>query len=159
MKTLRRCIIENSCYFITNVTFGRKDLLLRDTDIFFTSWHVVRPLAWIMMPEHFHVMINIGTESISDIMHEFKIRYSRNFRDSFGPGRVWQNRFWDHVIRDQDDMKNHLNYIHFNPVKHGIVTDPFEYKHSSFAKYLEEGYYQRGWGAVENLEFEGKFGE
>lgn len=92
-------------------------------------------------------------------MHDFKIRYSRYFRKTFGPGRVWQNRFWDHIIRDQDDIKNHLNYIHFNPVKHSLVTDPFEYKQSSFAKYLKEGYYQLGWGANAKLEFEGMFGE
>ena len=159
MKTLRRYNFENSTYFITNVTFERQPILLNDTNIFLTSWRMNRPTSWVILPEHFHVIIEVGNKKISDIMHAFKIRYSRYYRDQYGPGRVWQNRFWDHIMRDQNDLNSHLNYIHFNPVKHGLVTDPFEYNHSSFAKYVDEGFYLRGWGAVEKFEFEGKFGE
>jgi putative transposase len=52
-----------------------------------------------------------------------------------GTGRIWQHRFWEHVIRGEKDLERHLNYIHFNPVKHGIVSDPFHYKYSSIVKF------------------------
>jgi len=159
MKTLRRYKIENADYFIVVVTHNRRDILLRDIDLFWACWKSVKPYAWVIMPDHFHVMISTRDTNISTLMHNFKITYSRNFRNKFGPGRVWQNRFWDHIIRDQQDLNNHLNYIHYNPAKHGMVTDPFLYEHSSLQKYAEMGYYSRSWGVSEEMKFEGDFGE
>ncbi|MFQ5607865.1 MAG: transposase, partial [Candidatus Zixiibacteriota bacterium] len=65
------------------------------------------------------------------------------------PGRVWRYRFWDHVIRDKEDLHNHLDYVHFNSVKHGIVNDPFDYPHSSLGDYLNRGLDSRGWMVLE----------
>jgi putative transposase len=93
-------------------------------------------------------------------MHKFKITYSRRFRDKYKiSGKIWQNRFWDHIIRDQKDMNRHLDYIHYNPVKHGITNDPFIYEHSSLGKYHSDGYYQRDWGVVDKIDIKGEFGE
>ena len=58
---------------------------------------------------------------------------------------VWQKRFWEHMIRDQADLFNHVNYIHYNPVKHGLVKCPHEWLHSSFARWVREGYYSPDW--------------
>jgi len=74
-------------------------------------------------------------------------------------GRVWQNRFWDHIIRNQEDLNRHIDYIHFNPVKHGFVKSPFDWSHSSIHKYHAEGFYTRGWGLIDTLKFKGEFGE
>ena len=71
------------------------------------------------------------------------------------PGRVWQNRFWERIIRDPKDLNNHLDYIHFNPVKHGLVDDPFEYTHSSLGNYFKKGSYSRDWRVLDPTE--GKF--
>ena len=117
------------------------------------------PLAWVILPEHFHLLVECGEQTISDIMHIFKITYSRHFRNNFGPGRIWQNRFWDHCIRDADDFDNHLHYIHYNPVKHGFVKDPFLYEHSSLPLYFEKGIYDRNWGISEEVKIDGDFGE
>jgi putative transposase len=73
--------------------------------------------------------------------------------------RLWQRGFWDHVIRDERDLARHFDYIHYNPVKHGYVTQPEAYTDSSFAEYLRRGWYEIGWGHVEpealtGLEFE-----
>ena len=66
---------------------------------------------------------------------------------------IWQRRFWEHVIRDQTDFNRHCDYIHYNPVKHGLVNSPLEWKHSSFGKFVEKGLYRQDWGqsAVKEL--------
>jgi putative transposase len=58
---------------------------------------------------------------------------------------VWQRRYWEHLIRDQEDFKNHVEYIHFNPVKHGLVTAPIEWPYSSFHQYVKQGLYSVDW--------------
>jgi putative transposase len=159
MKTLRRFDIKNTHYFITCVTYKRKNILLNDIDIFRQSWKNNKPGAWVILPDHFHIIIKVDNCSISDLMHRFKITFSRRYRDKYGSGRVWQNRFWDHIIRNQDDMNKHLDYLHYNPVKHGITKNPFKYQHSSLAIYYERGLYQRDWGVVNKIIIEGDFGE
>ena len=62
---------------------------------------------------------------------------------------VWQRRFWERTIRDAEDLARHIDYIHFNPVKHGYVTRPCDWKWSSFYRYLRRGYYSLDWGDVE----------
>jgi len=74
-------------------------------------------------------------------------------------GRVWQWRFWDHIIRDQRDFNKHLDYIHYNPVKHGLVSSPLEYPHSSFAQYVDEGFYRPDWVQKDAPDLDGDFGE
>lgn len=58
----------------------------------------------------------------------------------------WQMRFWDHIIRDEVDLQRHLDYIHYNPVKHGWVAKPEDWPHSSFLAWKERGAYTDGWG-------------
>jgi putative transposase len=60
-------------------------------------------------------------------------------------GALWQSRFYDHVIRDEDDLYRHLDYIHFNPVKHGYCLDPAEYQWSSLRTWQKRGVYPPGW--------------
>lgn len=143
MKTLRRYLVENTYYFITSVTFDRKPILLHHIPLFWKSWEAVSPMAWVILPDHFHILIDVGNGNISYIMHNFKRIYTWNYNKQIKKGKVWQNRFWDHVIKDQDDYNNHLDYIHFNPMKHGIIDDPFEYPHSSLKLFEAVGFYQR----------------
>jgi putative transposase len=67
---------------------------------------------------------------------------------------VWQNRYWEHVLRDETDYRRHVEYIHYNPVKHGYVKTPLDWPHSSFFRYVEAGTYSRDWGG-DVREFEG----
>ncbi|MFO7909878.1 MAG: hypothetical protein R6U42_07695 [Halomonas sp.] len=62
---------------------------------------------------------------------------------------VWQPRFWDHIIRDEVDLESHLHYIHFNPVKHGYVEDPKDWRHSSLHVWNNKGLYDDGEAWVE----------
>jgi putative transposase len=59
---------------------------------------------------------------------------------------VWQRRFWEHTIRDENDLNRHLDYIHYNPVKLGLVKSVAEWPRSSFHRYVRMGYYEGGWG-------------
>ena len=142
---------------MTVVTDGRRRLLLKDVDIFWQSWDEQELDAWVILLEHFHVMLANGARCISEIMHRFKRRYSTRHAFKFGTGKVWQNRFWDHIIRDEDDYHQHLDYIHFNPVKRGLVEKAHDYPHSSIKKFKD--WYPEDWGVLETEEPQGEFGE
>ena len=159
MKSLRRFNVQDAQYFVTVVTYNREPLLHRNLDLFQQSWDNVQPAAWVILPDPFHVLLAPARKSISDMIHRFKIRYSRRFRDAYRPGRVWQNRFWDHVIRNQDDLNRHIDYIHYNPVHHGLVADPFEVGYSSAVAWLDDGFYEKNWGVKERPSFEEEYGE
>jgi REP-associated tyrosine transposase len=64
-----------------------------------------------------------------------------------GRRNVWQRRFWEHTIRDEDDLEAHFDYIHYNPVKHGHATRPRDWPWSSFHRWVERGHYHADWGA------------
>jgi len=61
------------------------------------------------------------------------------------PGDVWQRRFWEHVVRDRDDYGHHVNYIPYNPVKHGLAACPHEWEASSFSSCVERNVYEPKW--------------
>jgi len=63
-----------------------------------------------------------------------------------GEKRVWQRRFWEHVIRDETDWRNHLDYVHYNPVKHGYVRRPGDWRWSSCERAVRRGWYLPDWG-------------
>lgn len=63
-----------------------------------------------------------------------------------GERDVWQRRYWEHQIRDADDLRHHVEYIHYNPVRHGHVSRPIEWPFSSFRRYVETGVYAEDWG-------------
>ena len=134
------------------VTFLILNLSLSNTST------TTKPKAWVILPDHFHIIINSQHIGISKLLHSFKRTYTWNYNLNITSGRVWQNRFWDHLIRDELDLKHHLDYIHYNPVKHQFVDDPFKYRYSSIHDFQKKGIYQSDWG--NGLEFENElFGE
>ena len=58
---------------------------------------------------------------------------------------IWQRRYWEHTLRDEDDFERHLNYIHFNPVKHGRAIRPRYWPYSSFCRWVRLGAYPLDW--------------
>ncbi|MEW5795159.1 MAG: transposase [Candidatus Zixiibacteriota bacterium] len=159
MKSLRRYVLSDATFFVTAVSYERRPILLREPELFQKAWRGRELDAWVILPDHFHAVLTIGKVSISQIMHDFKLSFSRRYRLLHGPGRVWQNRFWDHVVRDQEDLNKRIDYIRYNPVRHGLALDPFAYSMSSAARWLERGYYQRDWGVRKPISFDGSFGE
>jgi putative transposase len=71
---------------------------------------------------------------------------------------IWQRRYWEHAIRDDRDLERHVDYIHFNPVKHGYVTNVADWPHSSFHRFVSRGIVPRDWGG-DMQDLAGEFGE
>ncbi|KAA3635983.1 MAG: transposase [Calditrichaeota bacterium] len=159
VKSLRRYYFKNHYYFLTVVSYQRKPILIDNIDLFWESWRDIKLEAWVVLPDHFHVILNSKNKGISNIIHQFKRRYSWYYNRFIQKGRVWQNRYWDHIIRNQEDLNRHIDYIHYNPVKHKIIDDPFLYKHSSLIKYFENGFYPRDWGNDYDYDKDFDFGE
>jgi putative transposase len=82
----------------------------------------------------------------SAIMQRIKLSFAGQYRSLTGiAGPVWQPQYWDHVIRSSEDMNRHIDYIHYNPVKHCFVYSPIEYRLSSFKKFCRLGLYDMHW--------------
>ena len=81
-------------------------------------------------------------------------RRNRSRRRS-GEAAVWQKRFWEHTIRDDRDYQRHLDYIHYNPTKHGLVSRPIDWAWSSFRQYVRQGLYHQEWGSSEPVTVSG----
>ncbi|MEE9442519.1 MAG: transposase [candidate division Zixibacteria bacterium] len=167
MTNIRRYFSPGQVYFLTHVTYKRKPILIDNADLLKTAIYDVKTdtpfeiIAFAIMPDHFHIIIDPGKSNLSTIFKRIKLKFSTNYRKALTikSGRIWQNRFWDHQIRNQDDLNAHIDYIHYNPVKHGLVNDPFVYKHSSLPEFYDQGLYGRDWGVKLDLIFEGEFGE
>ena len=92
-----------------------------------------------------HEFPSLLYSGFSDIIHSLKPNFTKEYKKliELPPSKsikFWQKRFWDHVIRDDRDFENHLHYIHFNPVKHGLVKDPCDWKDSSYIEWERLAY-------------------
>jgi len=159
----RRLYIPDGIYFITSITQNRNPLfqdahvvnILRETLRKVKSLYTFYMQAYVFMPDHFHLLIHPKPEvSISTIMHSFKRNVTWNYKKvmNISPSTsisLWQYGCWDHVIRDEKDYERHFDYIHYNPVKHGYVTKPEDFLHSSYNIYVKKGWYKIGWGHKE----------
>jgi len=150
-----RYYIPGSAVFITQVVQNRERVfngvgnmsLLREILHNVREIHPFIMLGSVFLFDHFHLIIQPTSKSnFSDIMHSLKMNFTREYKKLLGiPSsesvKFWQKRFWDHVIRDDRDFENHLHYIHFNPVKHGLVKDPRAWTDSSYIEWEKRGLY------------------
>ena len=97
--------------------------------------------GFVIMPDHLHLILVSQNNDLSRIMHDIKgkIAYEM-FRKAHLQSKtlIWQKSFYDHVIRNEKDLVEKLNYIHSNPLRAGLVKNVSEYKHSSFKYYYDE---------------------
>ncbi len=161
----RRYYVPDAVVFITQVVEGREPIfknenhleLLRSTLRTVKQLHPFTLLAYVFLPDHFHFLLHpTGSSNFSQIMHSLKPNFTKAYKQIIGVSgsmKFWQKRFWDHIIRDEADLQQHLNYIHYNPVKHGWVNRPEDWRHSSFADWKRRGAYpeQWGWSLPENI--------
>ncbi|MBU1471630.1 MAG: transposase [candidate division Zixibacteria bacterium] len=167
MSKLRRHYQGANIYFITAVTYDRSPILVQNSDLLLTAMRMLEEIdgveivAWVIMPDHIHMVMDSGLEDLSRLMHRMKQKFAAQYRSRkrITSGRLWQHRFWDHMIRDDEDLRKHIDYIHYNPVKHGICRSPTDYPHSSFNEFLQNGYYDDEWGTKDEPRFDGAFGE
>lgn len=152
MGNLRRYYVTDAPVFITAVCHQRQATLKSDAakNLLLAVMREVkqviqfRMLGYVILDDHFHwIILPPRAGDFSRIMQSVKLRFTRRFDGA--ARRVWQPRFWDHIIRDGDDLARHLDYIHYNPVKHGYAGSP-AYEWSSFESYVKRGHYPSGWG-------------
>jgi putative transposase len=151
----RRYYIPGSAVFVTQVVQDRKPVFQDPGNIalLYEILHNVQHLhpfsliRHVLLSDHFHLMFQpTGEDTFSDIMHSLKPNFTKEYKKLTGispsePLKLWQKRFWDHVIRDDTDLENHLHYIHFNPVKHGYAKEAREWRNSSYIEWEERGLY------------------
>ncbi len=167
MSILRRYNQTGLTYFITTVTKGRRPILTSDINLYRRAIEIASRrfstdvIAWAVLPEHLHLVQHSESVDVSVFMKGLKFGYGLLYRQRFGKncGAVWQLRFWDHIIRDQEDLNRHIDYVHINPVKHGLCARPIDYPCTSFAEFVKAGYYTENWGVREAGQLEGDFGE
>lgn len=113
--------------------------------------------AWVILPDHMHFIWTLPAQdsNYARRISVMKIGVSKRLGACLAASKtgqqrrersIWQRRFWEHRMRDTRDMKRHLDYIHFNPVKHGLVERVGDWPHSSFHEYCQRGLYHPEWG-------------
>ena len=170
MPNYRRSNAPGASYFFTVVTHRRRPYF--ETEIarnaFFTAMREVREShpfridAWVLLPDHFHTIwtLPVGDADFSQrwshikritssaCRHLVELRSMSARQITKGENGFWQRRFWEHQIRDDADFATHADYIHWNPVKHGLVERPADWPYSSFPKYVAREVYSADWAAT-----------
>ena len=158
MTDIRRYPSVNRPVFITAVCHRRNPVLANDAykELLLTVMREVkteipfRVLAYVILDDHFHWLIRVDeNDACSRILKSVKLRFTHRWKQARNvtkPTTLWQRRFWDHIIRDAEDLNRHMDYIHYNPVKHEVVADPTDYPWSSFHVHQSKGRYPKGWG-------------
>jgi len=163
MRNVRRFYVPNAIVFLTLVTKNRRALFdlnhPYNVEMFFDKMRTVREskpfklLAYIFSLEHIHLLIRAtGEANFSSILQSVQRSYTFEYKDHYGIKgslSLWQHRFWDHIIRNEKDLNQHFDYIHWNAVKHGLVTKPEDWPYSSYLHWVEKDCYEIGWGYVE----------
>ncbi len=163
MTAYRRNIVPGGTYFFTaNVANRRVGILTDNIELLRASFRYVRgsrPFeidAIVVLPDHMHTIWTLppGDADFAIRWRLIKAAFSRGMRptESVSPSRlrkrergIWQRRYWEHTIRDEADFMRHVDYIHFNPVKHGYVADVEQWPFSSFHRMVRLGLYPRNW--------------
>ena len=161
----RRLIIPGTSYFFTVVLQDRRsDLLIRKINELRQAFkQVIERYPFIIdgivvLPDHFHLMMTLPPDdaNYSQRLGFIKSFFSRQIEslESVSVSRknkqergIWQRRFWEHVIRDELDYSRHLDYIHYNPVKHGYASKPSEWQYSSIHRYISSGILLQDWAS------------
>jgi putative transposase len=164
-----RAFVPGGTFFFTVTLLERRRKLLiehiDDLRAVFKAARQRRPFnveAIVILPDHLHCIwiLPAGVAAFSIRWHDIKARFAAQIskgerlsarRVKKGERGIWQRRFWEHVIRDEGDYERHIDYIHYNPVKHGHVTKVADWPYSSFHRYVESGIYQHDWAANDNI--------
>src|SRR6185312_1549706 len=178
MTDYRRNFIAGGAFFLT-VNLAERRLALLTTHIdelraAFRDTRASHPFtieAIVVLPDHLHAIWTLpeGDSDFATRWRLIKSGFSRDLpkderisdsRRSKGERGIWQRRYWEHSLRDERDTARHMDYIHFNPVKHGYVTRVRDWPHSSFHRLVRLGVYPADWAGDAGAEDKaGGFGE
>jgi REP-associated tyrosine transposase len=165
----RRAILTGGTYFFTLVTEQRRPLfreravvkMFLDAVESVRSRHPFEVDAYVVLPDHLHTLWTLpeADAKFSTRWRLIKEAFTRTYlkthaapernesRRGKGEQAIWQRRFWEHVVRNDEDFAAHLNYIHLNPVHHGLAAAPRDWPHSSFLAWVEREAYDITWGS------------
>ena len=171
----RRAFVPGGSYFFTVVTERRRTLLAsaEAVEVLRMAIQAVRSTrpfevdAMVVLPDQLHCLWTLPPDD-ADFATRWRL-VKTWFTKHCDPGlravpnrarvakreqAVWQHRYWEHLLRDEADFVRHVEYIHYNPVKHGHAQAPMDWPYSSFRRYVEAGVYPADWGRSE-MKFEG----
>lgn len=158
MSNYRRHYVQGGTWFFTvNLQNRRSDLLIRHIATLRTATQCVKRAkpflinAWVILPEHMHCIWTLP-ENDTDYSGRWR-DIKKTFTRALGMSGIWQQRFWEHTIRDENDLRRHRDYICINPLKHGYVTRVKDWPYSTFHRDVREGLYPEDWaGEVEDFD-------
>ncbi len=171
----RRAFVPGGSYFFTLVTWQRKPIFdnADAVNILRNAFRAVRATrsfeidAIVILPDHLHCIWTLPADDadFSTRWRLIKTRFTKHCdRTLLSPPTtvnknkkqplIWQNRYWEHLLRDPRDFESHVDYIHYNPCKHGLVEKPSDWLYSSFHRFVERGVLDKDWGCGE-MKFDG----
>ncbi len=182
MPNYRRANAKGGTYFFTVVTYRRQGFLcdenvrhaLRNGIQNTRAIHPFEINGWVLLPDHLHCIWTLPPDDAdfgvrwamikrfvtkqcgSSLRREDWMNDSKRKRKE---STLWQRRFWEHQIRDEQDYEAHMNYLHFNPVKHGYVKSVKDWPYSTFHRYVRAGVYSEDWSSGETASCSDGFGE
>ena len=150
----RRSFQPGGSFFFTVVTAHRRPIfasadaiaMLREA---FRVVRKARPFdidAIVVLPDHLHCIWTLP-DGDADFMTRWRL-IKTWFSKHSAFKNIWQHRYWEHLLRDERDFEHHVDYIHFNPVRHGLVNRVVEWPYSSFHQYVARGMYPVDWGGA-----------
>ncbi len=173
MVRYRRNLLPGGTFFFTITLEDRRSSALDHADKLRGAFRVARaerPFtidAIVILPDHLHIIMTLpeGDSDFSGRWRRIKSLFthrpaasgaslSRNHRGEFA---IWQRRFWEHTVSNETDFERCADYIHYNPVKHGLVASPTDWPYSSLHRYVRTGLLPADSGGA--AEINGNFGE
>ena len=165
----RRAWHPGGTYFFTINLLRRtgNDLLVRHADALRAVVAQVRNAypfrihGWVVLPDHMHCIIELpeGDHDFALRIRLIKMSFSKkvplterrsDVRVQRGERGIWQRRYWEHLIRDEADYRAHMDYVHINPLKHGLVRRVADWPHSTFHRWVAQGVYPHDWAGDGN---------
>jgi putative transposase len=173
----RRNFLPGGSYFFTvNLADRRLRLLTDQVELLRSAFRYTRARhpftaeATVVLPDHLHAIWTLpeGDADFATRWRLIKAMFARGMprherisqsRSSKCERGIWQRRFWEHTLRDERDFERHIDYIHFNPVKHGHVAQVKDWPYSSFHRMVELGVYPDDWAGSSSSDDRADFGE
>ena len=181
MSHYRRAKTAGATYFFTVVAYRRQAILchphIREA-LRLAIMHVRETLpftvdAWVLLPDHLHAIWTLPehdadfskrwslikrhvSQACPQLNREELVNDSQKKRRE---STLWQRRFWEHQIRDERDFQTHMDYIHYNPVKHGLVQQAVDWPYSTLHRYIAQGIYPADWSSEVQDNTDTKFGD
>ena len=165
MVRYRRNRIAGATYFFTvTLRDRRSDLLVREIDALRDAWRMAARrvphilIAAVVLPDHLHAVIRMddNTANYPRLWQDIKKGFTRRVSEPGSPS-AWQSRYWERTVRDEEELQAVVDYVHVNPLKHGLVDVVAEWPHSTFHRYVSNGWLQMDWAGSSNAI--GRFGE